>query len=82
MVHRNVCVLTSLQTEESRTTGIHRMSSVMIVAHAHKSAGLLMTGITRADPSNGMLDRQIMNLGVETNLVAPRGASFRSNSDL
>jgi len=57
-VHRNVCVLTSLQTEES-TTGIHRTSSVMIVAHAQKSASPPTTGITRDDSSNGMRDPQI-----------------------
>jgi len=70
------------QTEESRTTGTHRTTSVMIVAHVQSSASPSTTGIMRSDASNGTPDSQIANLGVETDLVAPKGASFRNDRDL
>jgi len=72
----------AVQTKESRTTGIHKTTSVMIVVHVPRNASLTTTGTTRGNPSNGMPDPQITNLGVETDLVAPKGASFCNDRDL
>jgi len=79
-VHRNVCVLTSLQTEESRG---YRYTQDEFCDRRTRSEERQPSNDWNNgdDPINRMRDRQITNLRVETDLVATRGASFRSNRD-